>query len=84
MCDGFMYVNILRQRNDYREYNWLFLQLQDIFRKKNEKKERRGDEEKRAMLVSIDERNLWTFWFSSHDYWSFIISNTAQRMLSLQ
>ncbi|CAI5783917.1 uptake 3, mitochondrial [Podarcis lilfordi] len=27
-----------------------FLVLQDIFRKKNEKKERRGDEEKRAML----------------------------------
>ncbi|XP_053258378.1 calcium uptake protein 3, mitochondrial isoform X5 [Podarcis raffonei] len=35
-----------------------FLVLQDIFRKKNEKKERRGDEEKRAMLRADDITGL--------------------------
>ncbi|KAH0616174.1 hypothetical protein JD844_027098 [Phrynosoma platyrhinos] len=35
-----------------------FLQLQDIFRKKNEKKEKKGNEEKRAMVVGIHKRYL--------------------------
>lgn len=37
----------------YLILDWFPFQLQEIFRKKNEKRETKGDEEKRAMLVRI-------------------------------
>jgi len=43
-------------------FDWFSFQLQEIFRKKNEKRETKGDEEKRAMLVRIIYNGFrWVF-----------------------
>ncbi|XP_035867572.1 calcium uptake protein 3, mitochondrial isoform X2 [Phyllostomus discolor] len=53
-----------------------FLVLQEIFRKKNEKREAKGDEEKRAMLVlKTDAEEL-----VSRSYWDTLRRNTSQAL----
>ncbi|KAM5313044.1 calcium uptake protein 3, mitochondrial isoform 1-T1 [Glossophaga mutica] len=53
-----------------------FLVLQEIFRKKNEKRETKGDEEKRAMLVlKTDAEEL-----VSRSYWDTLRRNTSQAL----
>nr|XP_005562711.1 calcium uptake protein 3, mitochondrial isoform X2 [Macaca fascicularis] len=55
-----------------------FLVLQEIFRKKNEKRETKGDEEKRAMLVlKTDAEEL-----VSRSYWDTLRRNTSQALFS--
>ncbi|KAL6091513.1 hypothetical protein STEG23_020264, partial [Scotinomys teguina] len=55
-----------------------FLVLQEIFRKKNEKRETKGDEEKRAMLVlKTDTEEL-----VSRSYWDTLRRNTSQALFS--
>ncbi|KAM5264687.1 calcium uptake protein 3, mitochondrial isoform 2-T2 [Ctenodactylus gundi] len=55
-----------------------FLVLQEIFRKKNEKRETKGDEEKRAMLVlKTDSEEL-----VSRSYWDTLRRNTSQALFS--
>ncbi|KAK1341804.1 hypothetical protein QTO34_016554 [Cnephaeus nilssonii] len=55
-----------------------FLVLQEIFRKKNEKRETKGDEEKRAMLVlKPDAEEL-----VSRSYWDTLRRNTSQALFS--
>ncbi|XP_025029907.1 calcium uptake protein 3, mitochondrial isoform X2 [Python bivittatus] len=55
-----------------------FLVLQDIFRKKNEKKERRGDEEKRAMLVLKTAGEDLV----PRSYWDTLRRSTSQALFS--
>uniref|UniRef100_A0A8D0BRE9 Mitochondrial calcium uptake family member 3 n=1 Tax=Salvator merianae TaxID=96440 RepID=A0A8D0BRE9_SALMN len=55
-----------------------FLVLQDIFRKKNEKKERRGDEEKHAMLVLKTEGED----VGPRSYWDTLRRSTSQALFS--
>ncbi|XP_053772432.1 calcium uptake protein 3, mitochondrial isoform X2 [Desmodus rotundus] len=53
-----------------------FLVLQEIFRKKNEKRETKGDEEKHAMLVlKTDAEEL-----VSRSYWDTLRRNTSQAL----
>ncbi|XP_075853303.1 calcium uptake protein 3, mitochondrial isoform X2 [Microcebus murinus] len=55
-----------------------FLVLQEIFRKKNEKRETKGDEEKRALLVlKTDAEEL-----VSRSYWDTVRRNTSQALFS--
>ncbi|XP_039695251.1 calcium uptake protein 3, mitochondrial isoform X2 [Pteropus medius] len=55
-----------------------FLVLQEIFRKKNEKRETKGDEEKHAMLVlKTDAEEL-----VSRSYWDTLRRNTSQALFS--
>ncbi|XP_075786469.1 calcium uptake protein 3, mitochondrial isoform X5 [Pelodiscus sinensis] len=55
-----------------------FLVLQEIFRKKNEKRERKGDEEKRVMLVlKTDGKDL-----VPRSYWDTLRRNTSQALFS--
>ncbi|KAM6222016.1 calcium uptake protein 3, mitochondrial isoform 2-T2 [Rhynchocyon petersi] len=55
-----------------------FLVLQEIFRKKNEKRETKGDEEKRALLVlKTDGEEL-----VSRSYWDTLRRNTSQALFS--
>ncbi|XP_055969950.1 calcium uptake protein 3, mitochondrial isoform X3 [Sorex fumeus] len=55
-----------------------FLVLQEIFRKKNEKRETKGDEEKRALLVlKTDAEEL-----VSRSYWDTLRRNTSQALFS--
>lgn len=55
-----------------------FLVLQEIFRKKNEKRETKGDEEKRAMLVlKTDAGEL-----VSRSYWDTLRRSTSQALFS--
>ncbi|XP_076409624.1 calcium uptake protein 3, mitochondrial isoform X3 [Peromyscus maniculatus bairdii] len=55
-----------------------FLVLQEIFRKKNEKRETKGDEEKRALLVlKTDTEEL-----VSRSYWDTLRRNTSQALFS--
>ncbi|XP_053559903.1 calcium uptake protein 3, mitochondrial isoform X2 [Bombina bombina] len=55
-----------------------FLVLQEIFRKKNEKKERKGDEQKCAQLVlKTDEQE-----FASRSYWDTLRRSTSQALFS--
>ncbi|XP_073464275.1 calcium uptake protein 3, mitochondrial isoform X2 [Aquarana catesbeiana] len=56
-----------------------FLVLQEIFRKKNEKKERKGEEEKCAQLVhktDVEDQNV------SRSYWDTLRRNTSQALFS--
>ncbi|XP_040190600.1 calcium uptake protein 3, mitochondrial isoform X2 [Rana temporaria] len=56
-----------------------FLVLQEIFRKKNEKKERKGQEEKCAQLVhrtDVEDENV------SRSYWDTLRRNTSQALFS--
>nr|XP_017509473.1 calcium uptake protein 3, mitochondrial isoform X2 [Manis javanica] len=55
-----------------------FLVLQEIFRKKNEKRETKGDEEKRAMLVLKTEAEEHV----SRSYWDTLRRNTSQALFS--
>ncbi|XP_064917085.1 calcium uptake protein 3, mitochondrial isoform X4 [Columba livia] len=55
-----------------------FLVLQEIFRKKNEKRERRGDEEKRAMLVLKTEGDDLV----PRSYWDTLRRSTSQALFS--
>ncbi|GAB1293111.1 Calcium uptake protein 3, mitochondrial [Apodemus speciosus] len=55
-----------------------FLVLQEIFRKKNEKRETKGDEDKRAMLVlKTDAEEL-----VSRSYWDTLRRSTSQALFS--
>ncbi|XP_064128947.1 calcium uptake protein 3, mitochondrial isoform X3 [Loxodonta africana] len=55
-----------------------FLVLQEIFRKKNEKRETKGDEEKRALLVlKTDGEEI-----VSRSYWDTLRRNTSQALFS--
>ncbi|XP_009333472.1 PREDICTED: calcium uptake protein 3, mitochondrial [Pygoscelis adeliae] len=55
-----------------------FLVLQEIFRKKNEKRERKGDEEKRAMLVLKTEGVDLV----PRSYWDTLRRSTSQALFS--
>ncbi|XP_051646294.1 calcium uptake protein 3, mitochondrial isoform X2 [Manacus candei] len=55
-----------------------FLVLQEIFRKKNEKREKRGDEEKRAMLVLKTEGEDLV----PRSYWDTLRRSTSQALFS--
>ncbi|XP_036750205.2 calcium uptake protein 3, mitochondrial isoform X2 [Manis pentadactyla] len=55
-----------------------FLVLQEIFRKKNEKRETKGDEEKRAMLVLKTDAEEHV----SRSYWDTLRRNTSQALFS--
>ncbi|KQK83664.1 calcium uptake protein 3 [Amazona aestiva] len=55
-----------------------FLVLQEIFRKKNEKRERKGDEEKRAMLVLKTEGEDLV----PRSYWDTLRRSTSQALFS--
>ncbi|KAH0509924.1 Calcium uptake protein 3, mitochondrial [Microtus ochrogaster] len=55
-----------------------FLVLQEIFRKKNEKRENKGDEEKRALLVLKTDAEE----FVSRSYWDTLRRNTSQALFS--
>ncbi|XP_036313433.1 calcium uptake protein 3, mitochondrial isoform X2 [Pipistrellus kuhlii] len=55
-----------------------FLVLQEIFRKKNEKRETKGDEEKRAMLVLRPDAEELV----SRSYWDTLRRNTSQALFS--
>ncbi|XP_054020374.1 calcium uptake protein 3, mitochondrial isoform X2 [Dryobates pubescens] len=55
-----------------------FLVLQEIFRKKNEKRERKGDEEKRALLVLKTEGEDLV----PRSYWDTLRRSTSQALFS--
>uniref|UniRef100_A0A8C5WXF8 Mitochondrial calcium uptake family member 3 n=1 Tax=Laticauda laticaudata TaxID=8630 RepID=A0A8C5WXF8_LATLA len=58
-----------------------FLVLQDIFRKKNEKKERKGDEEKRTIIFHNSLNDAFNDLFP-RSYWDTLRRSTSQALFS--
>ncbi|TKC41797.1 hypothetical protein EI555_020398, partial [Monodon monoceros] len=81
-CEGQLFMTpydfILAVTTDEPKWADLQWRLQEIFRKKNEKRETKGDEEKRAMLVlKTDAEEL-----VSRSYWDTLRRNTSQALFS--